>query len=297
MKNQLVLLSLNEINFELIKEYLDDNNLSNFKFLSEKIKSTETNEKYSHLEPWIQWPSIYTGKSADQHKMFRLGDTVKFDYQTIFNDIENLGIKVGAVSPMNLKNNLKKPCYFIPDPWTETPSDDNFWSKIISKTLSYFIKENSNFNLNLKYYFFLILIFLKFSRLKNYLLYLKLFFTSINCKWRKALFLDLLLNDIHVKYFKLKKPSFSNIFLNGFAHIQHHYMFNSKIQNKKQINPHWYVNSKLDPIKEALYVYNKILEDYIDDNNNVSVVMATGLSQIPYDRTKFYYRLKIIKIF
>ena len=79
-------------------------------------------------------------------------------------------------------------------------------------------------------------------------------------------------------------------------HIQHHYMFNSKIQNKKQINPHWYVNSKLDPIKEALYVYNKILEDYIDDNN-VSVVMATGLSQIPYDRTKFYYRLKNHKNF
>ena len=297
MKNQLVLLSLNEINFELIKEYLEDSNLNNFKFLSGKIKLTEANEKYSHLEPWIQWPSIYTGKSADQHKMFRLGDAVKFDYQTIFNDIENLGIKVGAISPMNLKNNLKKPCYFIPDPWTETPSDDNFLSKIISKTLSYFVKENSNLNLNLKYYFFLILIFIKFSRLKNYFIYFKLFFTSFNCKWRKALFLDLLINDIHVKYFKLKKPSFSNIFLNGFAHIQHHYMFNSKIKNKKQINPYWYVNSKLDPIKEALYVYNNILGDYLDDNNKVSVVIATGLSQVPYDRTKFYYRLKSHKSF
>ena len=59
MKNQLVLLSLNEINFELIKEYLDDNNLSNFKFLSEKIKSTETNEKYSHLEPDTMAKYIY----------------------------------------------------------------------------------------------------------------------------------------------------------------------------------------------------------------------------------------------
>ena len=39
------------------------------------------------------------------------------------------------------------------------------------------------------------------------------------------------------------------------------------------------------------------MEDYIDDNNNVSVVMATGLSQIPYDRTKFYYRLKNHKNF
>ena len=37
MKNQLVLISLNEINFELVKEYLEDNNLNNFKFLSKKL--------------------------------------------------------------------------------------------------------------------------------------------------------------------------------------------------------------------------------------------------------------------
>ncbi len=291
MKNQLVLISLNEINFELVKEYLGENNLNNFKFLSEQIKLTDSNEGYSHLEPWIQWPTIYTGKSANEHKMFRLGDAVNFDYQTIFNDIENLGIKVGAVSPMNLKNNLKNPSYFIPDPWTKTPSDNNFWSKTISKTLSYFVKENTRLNFNIKYYFFLILIFIKFSRLKNYFLYLKLFFTSLNCKWRKALFLDLLINDIHLKYFKSKKPGFSNLFLNGFAHVQHHYMLNGKIKNNKKTNPDWYVNSKLDPIKEALYVYNKILDDYLN-NDKVSIIVATGLSQVPYDRIKFYYRMK-----
>ena len=155
MKNKLLLISLNEINFEIVKEYLDDKNLKHFKYLSEKIKFTESNEKYSNLEPWIQWPSIYTGKSAQEHKMFRLGDAVKFNYETIFNDIENLGIKVGAVSPMNLKNNLIKPSYFIPDPWTNTPSDNNFWSKIISKTISYFVKTNSGTNFNIKYFFLL----------------------------------------------------------------------------------------------------------------------------------------------
>ena len=54
---------------------------------------------------------------------------------------------------------------------------------------------------------------------------------------------------------------------------------------------------KIRSNKKALYVYNKILEDYIDDNNNVSVVMATGLSQILMIETKFYYRLKNHKNF
>ncbi len=296
MKNKLLLISLNEINFEIVKEYLDDKNLKHFKYLSEKIKFTESNEKYSNLEPWIQWPSIYTGKSAQEHKMFRLGDAVKFNYETIFNDIENLGIKVGAVSPMNLKNNLKKPSYFIPDPWTNTPSDNNFWSKIISKTISYFVKTNSSLNFNIKYFFLLGLIFFKFSRIKNYFLYIKLLLTSFKYKWRKALFLDLLLNDIHFKYFKFKNPDFSNLFLNGFAHIQHHYMFNANLKNNKQKNPHWYVDSELDPIKEALIVYNNILDDYMK-KIDISVIIATGLSQVPYDRTKFYYRMKNHKEF
>ena len=30
---------------------------------------------------------------------------------------------------MNVKNKLKNPAFFIPDPWTNTKPDNNFWSK------------------------------------------------------------------------------------------------------------------------------------------------------------------------
>ena len=43
-----------------------------------------------------------------------------------FKSLEKKGIKVGAISPMNLSNNLEYPEYFIPDPWTDTKSDNNF---------------------------------------------------------------------------------------------------------------------------------------------------------------------------
>ena len=36
--------------------------------------------------------------------------------------MEERGFKVGIISAMNIFNNLKKPDYFIPDPWTETKS-------------------------------------------------------------------------------------------------------------------------------------------------------------------------------
>ena len=37
-------------------------------------------------------------------------------------------------------------------------------------------------------------------------------------------------------------------------------------------------------------IYNRIVGDYL--NQGVALVIATGLSQVPYDQEKFYYRLK-----
>ena len=37
---------------------------------------TRSEQEYELLEPWIQWVSIYTGKTAKEHGVFRLGDIV-----------------------------------------------------------------------------------------------------------------------------------------------------------------------------------------------------------------------------
>ena len=44
---------------------------------------------------------------------------------------------------MNIFNNLKNPDYFIPDPWTETISDNDIWSKVLSKSISAMVKDNA----------------------------------------------------------------------------------------------------------------------------------------------------------
>ncbi len=293
MKKKLILISLNELNFDILKKYLAKYNLKNFKKIIDRIAETESEKEYEKLEPWIQWPSVYTGLKADDHKIFRLGDITKFKGSTFFNDLENLGFKIGAVSPMNMKNNFKNPLYFIPDPWTKTNPDKNFWTNLVSKTISKIVIKNSENKINILDFTKLILIFFKFANVKNYFQYVNYFFTSFFYKWRKALFLDLLLNDIHLSLIKKKNPHFSNIFFNGIAHIQHHYFFNSSEvnQNKKIENPKWYVGNKKDPIKEAFFLYDNILKSYIE-NRDYAIVIATGLTQIPYDTIKFYYKIK-----
>ena len=71
--------------------------------------------------------------------------------------------------------------------------------------------------------------------------------------WRKALFLDMLLYEIHKTLFKRKNPNFSTLFLNAGAHIQHHYFFNSPYTDSLELkNPTWYIGEDDDPFLEML---------------------------------------------
>ena len=71
-----------------------------------------------------------------------------------------------------------------------------------------------------------------------------------------------------------------------------HYFFNSQYFRKKNLtNPEWYIKKKHDPILDMILFYDKILSEY-KELNNYEVILATGLSQEPYNRVKYYYRLK-----
>jgi hypothetical protein len=112
MKNnkKLIFIQLNEINFSILKKY---SSKFQFKFFTtlffDKLIKTHSEKDYDLLEPWIQWVSIHTGTSALEHGVFRLGDIKNFSHEQIFEKIEKKGKVVGAISPMNTKNNLNNP--------------------------------------------------------------------------------------------------------------------------------------------------------------------------------------------
>ncbi|MFL2486493.1 MAG: hypothetical protein ACJ0GO_04115 [Gammaproteobacteria bacterium] len=293
MKRKLLLVGLNELNFDLLKKYTDKYQ-GKFKYIEKLLQlkqfNLETEEEYKNLEPWIQWYSIHTGKKFEDHKVFRLGDAVEKDDQQIYELLEQRGKNVGAVSPMNALNKLKKPAYFIPDPWTETETDGSLFSKKYHEAISQTINDNSKGKISLSSLITVLFAFIFFSNKKRFFHYVSLAIGSIRARWKKALFLDLLTNDIHTKLLRKRKPDFSEVFLNSGAHIQHHYFRNSEFYKFKEIqNPDWYISSKADPFLDLLESFNLIVKDYflIDD---YEVIFSTGLSQSPIEPT-FYYRL------
>lgn len=293
MKNKTILLGLNELNFDYIKFYINLGLLPNFKKIFEiqpPIETVSENE-YKLLEPWVQWVTIHTGKSYDEHKVFRLGDIINNpELSQIFEELENEGLLVAAVSPFNAENRLKNPAFFVPDPWTKTEASGNWVVKALYQAVHQSVNDNAKDKLNLKSMISLGLGLLLYVPIYRWSHYLK---TVFNAKkpGAKAVILDSLLADVHLTLWKKHKPDFSNLFLNSGAHIQHHYLFNSEAYKGNIKNPEWYCPANYDPLINILSEYDKQIGKLLS-LRNVKILVATGLHQQPHEHLTFYWRLK-----
>jgi hypothetical protein len=293
MKQKTILLGLNELNFSYIKFYIKQGLLPNFKKLFDIQPPIETvsESEYKLLEPWVQWVTIHTGKSYEEHKVFRLGDIVNNpELSQIFEELEAEGLSIGAVSPFNAENRLSNPTFFVPDPWTKTNPSGNWILKVLYQAVHQSVNDNAKSKLNYKTIFSLglgLLLYVPFSRWSHYL---KIVF-NFKKPGAKALILDSLLADVHFTLWRKHKPDFSNLFLNSGAHIQHHYLFNSEAYVGNIKNPEWYCPKDYDPLIRILSEYDKQIGKLLKQKD-VKIIIATGLHQQPHEHLTFYWRLK-----
>ena len=289
-----LLVEMNEVNFDVVKGYLENGyNLPNFeKLLSLQVATTSSEKTYENIEPWIQWVSVYTGLTFSEHKIFHLGDAVKSDNEQIFERIEAKGYRVGALCPMNARNALENPCFFVPDPWTDTTPDGSPVSILLTDALKQIVNDNAQDRITLlsglKLITALLLSLRPFALFRLAIRIPK----ALSEKWRKAIFLDELLFEIFLSQNRRKKPDFSVIFLNAGAHMQHHYFHSCAVLKTNALeNPEWYVKRDQDPLIEVLSSYDKIL-GHLFARKDQKFIVCTGMSQTAYAEATFYYRLK-----
>ena len=292
MKQKVILLGLNELNFDYIEAYIKQGYLPNFKTLYEQhgFCQTTSESKYDLLEPWIQWVSIHTGKTYDEHKVYRLGDIAeRQDLKQLWEIAEEKGLKVGAISPFNARNNLKNGGFFVPDPWTQTTVSGDAILQKMSQAVSSAVNNNANSKMDKGSAISLLRGFLKYVPAGRWFHYTGMAL-KLKKKFTKSAILDNILGDTFITLWKKNQPDFSSLFLNAGAHIQHHYMFNSKMYNGNQKNPNWYIPAGEDPILDILEEYDALLGRIMQLGCRMFV--ATGLHQKPHLHTTFYWRLK-----
>lgn len=293
MKSKLLLIELNELNFEYVEAYFAKGYLPTFKKLfSEKgFQRTVSENDYENLEPWIQWVTAHTGLDYKDHGVFRLGDIVDHDISQIWDELEAKGLTVGAVSPMNAKQRMRNPAFFLPDPWTQTSMVAPSAIRRFYRAVARMVNQNAEGQAAGADLASLGLGFATQARPGNYLRYLKYVAGARRRKWNRAIVLDQILADMFVGFVKRKKPDFASLFLNSAAHIQHHYMFSSAAYDGTLRNPDWYVRLGDDPVRDVYELYDHILATIIAHFPEYRIMLATGLHQVPYHEESFYWRL------
>lgn len=289
-----VVLELNEVNFDFVKAYASHGKLPELDRLIQTngISETTSEREYREWEPWIQWVSAHSGKTLAEHNVFRLGDIVHADVDQIWEQLERQGLIVAALSPMNASNRLIQPAFFLPDPWTKTAMTGPKAICRLYAVLAEAVHGNASGRLTPLMILELIGGLIQYARPANYLTYLKVIAGSLRGNWRRAIFLDLFLGDLFIHLMKTTRPQFATVFMNSAAHIQHHYMFSSAVYKGGIKNPEWYVPEGHDPILEIYQIYDRQIGAIRRALPDVRLMIATGLHQVPYESETYYWRLR-----
>lgn len=286
-----IIIQFNEANFSLIRKYTENYDLKGFKkILSQPLSITTKSEKeYKNLEPWIQWYSFYSQMDFNNHKVFHLGDCLKTNHKLFTESLAENGLRVGIFGSMNLKPN-KNYDIFIPDAWTESSSDNSLNSKIVSNMMKKIINTNTSLKISLKDIIgliFLIGIPLRLSLIKMIFKAITSFIKR--SRYELAALFDYFFINYSIRRSNKKKIDLNLTFLNGLAHVQHHYMLSSEFVDGE--NPSWYMSSKVDPILSCLKIYDQLFNEiFTTYGKKFDIWIVTGLSQTYFTKPIVYWR-------
>lgn len=287
-----LLIQFNEANFDIIKKYCTANKLPTFQKLLDNYNCIETSseKEYKNLEPWIQWYSFYSNLKYEDHRVFNLGDCLKNEHDNFLIKEAKKGKRVGVFSAMNCRPSRNFHTY-LPDPWTESAVKGGLSEKIVFNTVKKLINENAKLKITLRDIFGIFFIIGIPKTFDDFFLLYKA--TSSLIKRDRAILasiFDYFFGKYCLRRSKNSDLDLSIFFLNGLAHVQHHYLLNSVHVSGN--NPSWYSNSN-DSLLESLQIYDKFFK-YLDNNFSKSYELwiITGLSQEAYPDPFIYWRFE-----
>ena len=293
----LLFLQLNELNFPFIMDYAQRGMLPNFLRFFDRHGFVETVSESEHrlANPWIQWPTVHTGLDYHDHGVFRLGDIVKTDHPSIYDVLEEHGVRVAALGAFNARNSTPNPVFFVADPWTNTPVTAPPSVRRIDKAVRQVTDDYAKNRIAMTSIVDLGLggmANMHWGNLPSYLGETARFIRGQ--KWMRAVVGDRLLGDTFLTQCAKLKPQFATLFLNGGAHLQHHYMFSSSAYKGKNRNPAWVAPANKDPLLDILKSYDDFLGRAVQFAEGLPggrILIATALHQEPHERETYYYRL------
>jgi len=289
MSSPVILLEFNEISPTLLARFIGEGELPNFRRLygESEVYVTDAEEAAPNLEPWIQWITVHSGRSYNEHGIFHLGDGHKLDVPCVWDLLSEAGKSVWICGSMNLSYQQPINGAVLPDPWATgvAPYPDAFqpYYAFVQRN----VQEYTNDRVPLKredYIAFLRFMLGHGLSAKTVAAIGRQLIRELGGqhRWRRATLLDKLQWDVFRAHYKRHRPDFSTFFLNSTAHFQH--------MHWRNMDP---VPFKVKPTEQEqtefetaiLYGYRE-MDTIIGEclalaGTDATVILASGLSQQP----------------
>ena len=289
MRSPVILLEFNELSPTLLTRFMDQGELPNFRHLynESQVFVTDAEEVAPNLEPWIQWITVHSGLSYNEHGIFHLGDGHKLGHECVWDILSRAGKSVWVCGSMNISYQKPINGAVLPDPWATGvepyPAEFLPYYRFVQRNVQEYT--NDRVPLTKQDY----LAFVRFMlthglSLKTVRAIATQFAREVGGRqrWRRATILDKLQWDVFRAYYKTHRPDFSTFFLNSTAHFQHMHWRNMDPTPFK-VKPTAEEQAEFETA--ILYGYREM--DVIVGEclklagKDATVILASGLSQQP----------------
>lgn len=308
---RVIQIELNELSKEVIDQLVAKNKLPAFNRINSQwlYLRTTSEDDYEKLEPWIQWVTAHTGKTYDEHQIFRLSDVHKLQHEQVWETLSKSGIQSGIIGSMNIIRRNTDGGTFFPDPWAiynETYPEPlrPLWDLISTRVQGHATKKITfgDIKKGLQACLSLGLSPAIYWKMAKQILSQKM---NAKNKWKLACVFDEFLAEIFIRVLRKTEYGFYTLFLNAIAHYQHHYWRAFDIKPFKPEIKYDDINEDDDPIMHGYEVYDRILKRIFKEIKNdpdTLIIIVSALSQVPYTAKDHeggmnYYRLNDHKAF
>ena len=311
---RLIFAEFNELCPWLIDQWMGEGLLPNFKRMHRESAVFETLADVTdpaNLEPWIQWYSLHTGLSFDQHKVFHLTEGAKATHDDLWRIAHAAGRKVINFAGMNSRAFDFADSVYVADPWCEdgnaSPPALNIYNRFVGANVREY--SNPDARLTLSDYAKFLGFMATHGRglrtvaaLAGQLIEERV--KDRRLSWKRATLLDRIQMDVFRHYLRKIRPDFATFFINSTAHLQHSYW--------REFQPEAFTvqpdatSSELygEAIKTGYQAMDRLLGEFMDlaDAQGATLVFMTALSQQPYlaaeeSGGKHFHRMRDVDAF
>jgi hypothetical protein len=230
-----IVLELNELTPALMDRFIAEGHLPGFARLrSESIACvTDAEETAPNLEPWIQWVTVHTGLSFQEHRAFLLGDGPKLNAPRIWDLVADAGERAWICGSMNsaVRSKRLENLFILPDPWAVDidPNPAGMFEPFHHFVRTY-VQEYTRDKppLTRGDYLRFVRFMAENGLTPNTVIgaLRQLAGERGGLRWRRATILDRLQWDVFRHVYRRLKPTLSTFFVNSTAHFQHFYWRN-----------------------------------------------------------------------